>query len=64
MNKQAQNMSPGKSLGELDLACCIVDDVMLLRKQSFNDMGISERDSPTNCHSILQYSNDKNPICN
>ena len=46
MNKQAQNMFPGKSLEELDLACCIVDDVMLLRKQSFNDMGISERDSP------------------
>ena len=39
-------MFPGKSLEELDLACCIVDDVTLLRKQSFEDMGISERDTP------------------
>ena len=46
MNKAAQNMFPGKSLEELDLACCIVDDVNLLRKQSFSDMGITERDSP------------------
>jgi hypothetical protein len=44
MNKQAQNMFPGKSLEELDLACCIVDDVMQLRKQSFADMGIKDRD--------------------
>ena len=46
MNKAAQNMFPGKSLEELDLACCIVDDVSLLRKQSFSDMGITERDTP------------------
>ena len=36
MNKQEQNMFPGKLLEELDLACCIVDYVMLLRKQSLN----------------------------
>ena len=44
MNKQAQNMFPGKSLEELDLACCIVDDVKQLRNQAFNDMAISERE--------------------
>ena len=31
MNKQAQNIIPGKTLEEFDLASCIVDDVMLLR---------------------------------
>ena len=46
MNKQAQNMFPGKSLEELDLACWIVDDVMLLRKQSFRDLGLPEKNNP------------------
>ena len=46
MNKEAQNIFPGKSLEELDLACCIFDDVILLLKKSFGDMGISERDAP------------------
>ena len=39
-------MFPGKSLEELDLACCIVDDVMLLRKQSFRDLGLPEKNNP------------------
>ena len=46
MNKQAQNMFPGKSLEELDLACCIADNVMLLRKQSFRDLVVPEKNNP------------------
>ena len=46
MNKQAHNMFPGKSLEELDLACCIVDDVMLLRKQSFRYLGLTDNNNP------------------
>ena len=44
LNKQAQNMFPGKSLEELDLACCIVDDVKQLRNQALNNIAISERE--------------------
>ena len=39
---------PSSALDEiklsLDLACCIVDVVMQLRKQSFEDMGIKDKD--------------------
>ena len=42
VNKRGQNMFPGNSLEELDLAFRIVDDVWDLREKAFLDMGISQ----------------------
>ena len=42
INKKGQNMFPGNSLEELDLAFKIVDDVWKLRKLKYAEMGISE----------------------
>ena len=39
-NKKGQNMFPGSSLEELDLAFTIVDDVWKLRDKVFEEMGI------------------------
>ena len=39
-NKKGQNMFPGNSLEELDLAFTIVDDVWKLREKTFTEMGI------------------------
>ena len=41
-NKKGQNMFPGNSLEELDLAFRIVDDVWDLREKKFLEMGLSE----------------------
>ena len=39
-NKRAQNMFPGNSLDELDLAFTIVDDIWQLRKEKFSEFGV------------------------
>ena len=39
-DKRAQNMFPGNSLDELDLAFTIVDDIWQLRKEKFSDFGV------------------------
>ena len=39
-NKKGQNMFPGHSLEELDLAFTIVDDVWSLRKEKFSEFGV------------------------
>ena len=41
-NKKAQNMFPGNSLDELDLAFTIVDDIWKLRKEKFSEFGVSD----------------------
>ena len=41
-NKKGQNMFPGNSLEELDLAFTIVDDVWLLRKENFKEFGVKD----------------------
>ena len=39
-NKRAQNMFPGNSLDELNLAFTIVDDIWQLCKEKFSEFGV------------------------
>ena len=41
-NKKGQNMFPGNSLEELDLAFTIVDDIWKLRKEKFSEFGVKD----------------------
>ena len=45
-NKKGQNMFPGNSLEELDLAFTIVDDIWLLRKEKFKEFGVKDSANP------------------